>query len=105
MKSDNHEIEYQSLEELREEITGDMSNVKLNKRRYKKRGVDQVERFIKMPQEEGLSVPKAAAVCGIPRSSAHRIRDEFNDGEGHVLSGTTAIPNAPKPEERFQEHT
>ncbi|CEP16140.1 hypothetical protein [Parasitella parasitica] len=75
-----------------------------SKRKYKKHGVDQVERFIKMLQEEGLSVPKAAAVSGIPRSSAYRILDEFNDGDGHVLPGTTVKPKTPKPKKLLQVH-
>ncbi|KAI7897707.1 uncharacterized protein BX663DRAFT_419467, partial [Cokeromyces recurvatus] len=56
-------------------------------------------------QEEGSSVPKAAAVCDIPRSSAYRLLDEFNTGDGHVLVGTTVKPKTIKPKKLFQEHT
>ncbi|KAI7897714.1 uncharacterized protein BX663DRAFT_584322 [Cokeromyces recurvatus] len=58
-----------------------------------------------MLQEEGSSVPKAAAVCDIPRSSAYRLLDEFNTGDGHVLVGTTVKPKTIKPKKLFQEHT
>ncbi|KAI7903230.1 uncharacterized protein BX663DRAFT_551535 [Cokeromyces recurvatus] len=50
-------IEPQPMEDLVEEITVDM---------------------------KGLSVPKAATVCGISRSGAYRLLDEFNSGDGHV---------------------
>lgn len=98
-------IEPQPMEDLVEEITVDMSKVKLSTRKYKKYGTDQIESFIKVLQEEGLSVPKAAAVCGIPRSSAYRLLDEFNSGDGHVLPGTTVKPKAVKSKKLFQEHT
>ncbi|KAI7901149.1 uncharacterized protein BX663DRAFT_412883, partial [Cokeromyces recurvatus] len=97
--------EPQPMEDLVEEITVDMSKVKLSTRKYKKYGADQIERFIKMLQEEGLSVPKTAAVCNIPHSGAYRLLDEFNSGDGHVLPSTTVKPKTVKPEKLFQEHT
>ncbi|KAI9475755.1 MAG: hypothetical protein EXX96DRAFT_574510 [Benjaminiella poitrasii] len=97
-------IEPQPIENLVEEITVDMSKVKLSTKKYKKYGADQIDRFINMLQKEGLSVPKAATVCGIPRSSAYRLLDEFNSGDGHVLPGTTIKPKTVKPKKNFQEH-
>ena len=44
-------IEPQPMEDLVEEITVDMSKVKLSTRKYKKYGTDQIERFIKVLQE------------------------------------------------------
>ncbi|RCI01986.1 hypothetical protein CU098_008128 [Rhizopus stolonifer] len=51
-----------------------------NSVRYKKYGADQIERFNKVLQEEGLSLPKAAVVCDIPCSSVYRMLDEFKSG-------------------------
>ncbi|PHZ14663.1 uncharacterized protein RHIMIDRAFT_235427 [Rhizopus microsporus ATCC 52813] len=102
----NHQvIEPQPMEDLVEEITVDMSKVKLSTRKYKNYGADQIERSIKVLQEEGLSVPKATAVYGIPRSGAYRLLDEFNSCDGHVLPGTTVKPKTVKPKNFFQGHT
>ncbi|KAG2225062.1 hypothetical protein INT45_003262 [Circinella minor] len=53
-----------------------------NIKRYKKYGQDQIERFIRLKQEEGLSIPKAAAQCGIPRSTTYELINEFNSSDG-----------------------
>ncbi|CEP19269.1 hypothetical protein [Parasitella parasitica] len=58
-----------------------------------------------MIQEEGLTTPKAADQCGIPRSSAYKLLNEFNSSDGSVLPG-----NAPKKRERdpkklFSQHS
>ncbi|KAI9485830.1 MAG: hypothetical protein EXX96DRAFT_546660 [Benjaminiella poitrasii] len=88
-----NQIESQPMEDLFEEFTVDMNNVKLSTREYKKYGADQIEKLIKMLLEEGLSVLIAAKVCDIPRSSAYRMMDEFNNGDRHVLPGTKKLPS------------
>lgn len=70
----------------------------------KKHKADQIERFIEILQEESLSVPKAAAVPGIPRSSAYRLLDEFNSGDGPVPPDTTLKPKASKPKKNFSRN-
>ena len=55
-------------------------------KRYKKYRQDQIERFIYLKQE-GLSIPKAAMQCGIPRSTAYEVINEFNSTDGTVLPG------------------
>ncbi|KAI8049114.1 uncharacterized protein B0P05DRAFT_448761, partial [Gilbertella persicaria] len=56
-------------------------------------------------QEEGLTAPKAAEQCGIPRSSAYKLLDGFNAGDGSVLPGN--IPKALKqgPKKQFPQHS
>ncbi|KAI8980521.1 hypothetical protein BDB01DRAFT_796786 [Pilobolus umbonatus] len=58
-----------------------------NSKKYKKYGQEQIKRFIQAVQEEGLTVPKAAEQCGIPRSTGYRLIDEFNARNGIVLPG------------------
>ncbi|CAO3697393.1 unnamed protein product [Rhizopus stolonifer] len=69
------------MENLLEEITFEISNI---------------ERFVKILQEEDLFFPKAAAVCSIPRTTAYRLLDEFNNGSGSVLLGTILKPKTAK---------
>ncbi|KAI8637041.1 hypothetical protein BD408DRAFT_437354 [Parasitella parasitica] len=76
MEVDNYEIEPQLMEDLLEDITVDMSNVKLKNK---------------------LFAPEAAAECGIPRLSAYRMLDEFISGGGHLRSGTTVKSKTTKP--------
>ncbi|CEP13033.1 hypothetical protein [Parasitella parasitica] len=85
-----------------EEITIDMSKVKLSTRKYKNFEADQIERFIKRLQEERLSVPKAVAVCNIPGSSACKLLDKFNSDDEHVLPGTTVKPKTVEPKNFFR---
>ncbi|KAI9026459.1 hypothetical protein CLU79DRAFT_741837, partial [Phycomyces nitens] len=56
-------------------------------RKYKKYGQDQIGRFIRKMQEEGLSVKQAAEQSGIPRSSAYKLLDEFNNSDVTALPG------------------
>lgn len=74
-------------------------------KKYKKYGQDQIERFLRMLQEEGSSVPKAAEHCGIPRSSAYKLLDEFNAGNGSVLPGSASKKSKKMPKKLFPEHT
>ncbi|KAG2212024.1 hypothetical protein INT45_014152 [Circinella minor] len=62
-----------------------------NIKRYKKYRQDQIERFIHLKQEEGLSILKAAAQCGIPRSTAYELINEFNSSDGTVLPGNMVV--------------
>jgi hypothetical protein len=55
------------------------------KRSYEKYGEEQVLSFIILMQEEGLSIPKAANRCGIPRSTAYELMDLWKLGTGTVL--------------------
>ncbi|CEP09825.1 hypothetical protein, partial, partial [Parasitella parasitica] len=66
-----------------EEIMEDL--VEKFQRSYQKYGQNQIERFIRVIQEEGLTVPKAAEQCGIPPSSAYKLLNEFNASDGSVL--------------------
>ncbi|ORY97156.1 hypothetical protein BCR42DRAFT_399149 [Absidia repens] len=56
------------MDDTIDELIIDIKAVTFNegKRRNKKYGPDQIARFIRIMQEEGLSVPKASGVCGIP---------------------------------------
>ncbi|KAG2198142.1 hypothetical protein INT47_001540 [Mucor saturninus] len=74
-------------------------------KKYKKYGQDQIERFLRMLQEEGSSVSKAAEHCGIPRSSAYKLLDEFNAGNGSVLPGSASKKSKKMPKKLFPEHT
>lgn len=49
-----------------EEITKEIQIMSLNQTKaYKKYGQDQIEIFIRIRQEQGLSFPKAAALCAM----------------------------------------
>ncbi|KAI8375703.1 hypothetical protein EDC96DRAFT_496248, partial [Choanephora cucurbitarum] len=69
--------------------------------KYKKYGQDQIERFIRIKQEEGMSVPKAAALCGIPRSTAYELINKFNAGNGTVLPGKNLKKGSLRPKKLF----
>jgi hypothetical protein len=78
------------MEDVIEDLSVEMNSLVINeKQKRKKYGPDQIERFIHLLQEEGLSVPKAAEQCMIPRSSAYKLLDEYNAGDGAVLPGNT----------------
>jgi transposase len=72
---------------------------------YKNYGPDQIRRFINIMQEEGKSVPAAAKICGIPRSSAYVLFNDFNKSNGTVLPGIAKKPKADTPKKLFPEHT
>ncbi|KAL1933044.1 hypothetical protein VTP01DRAFT_8722 [Rhizomucor pusillus] len=44
-------------------------------------------KFITLLQEEGLSVTEAAQNTRIPRSTAYKLRNEWNESDGFVLPG------------------
>ncbi|EIE82513.1 hypothetical protein G6F46_005718 [Rhizopus delemar] len=52
---------------------------------YKKYNQSQIEHFVQLLQEEGLSVVKAAEKSGIPRSTAYELRKQFNKSGGSIL--------------------
>ena len=76
-----------------------------NVKRYKKYGQDQIERFIRLKQEEGLSIPKAAAQCGIPRSTAYELINEFNSSDGTVLPGNNPRKPQNKAKKLYPTHS
>ncbi|KAI9275362.1 hypothetical protein BY458DRAFT_507207 [Sporodiniella umbellata] len=49
-----------------------------NRSPYKTYDKEQVEKFVDLLQEQGLSVVKAAQQSGIPRSTAYGLRKQFN---------------------------
>ncbi|KAG1136092.1 hypothetical protein G6F37_013801 [Rhizopus arrhizus] len=77
------ELQSSKMEEVMENLVETFQEATIKApAKYKKYGQDQIERFIRMIQEEGLTVPKAAEQCGIPHSSAYKLLDEFNAGDG-----------------------
>ncbi|KAI9267756.1 hypothetical protein EDC94DRAFT_433288 [Helicostylum pulchrum] len=46
---------------------------------------EQVRMFIQIMQDESTTVPKAAVRCNIPRQSAYKLLEEFNDSNSSVL--------------------
>ncbi|KAI9468057.1 hypothetical protein BDB00DRAFT_777421 [Zychaea mexicana] len=50
--------------------------------KYKKYGEDQVKRFFELITKEGYTVPKAAEIAGIPRSTAYKSKKVWNDSDG-----------------------
>lgn len=88
------------------DVTEEMKAVSLYpSHRYKKYTQDQIERFIRFKQEEGLSVPKAAALCGIPRSTAYELINEFNNSSGTVLPGSNPRKTNNKPKKLLPDHS
>lgn len=57
-------------------------------RKNKKYGQDQIERIIRVIQERGLTVPKAAEQCRTPRSSAYNLQNKFNTCSRSIRPGT-----------------
>jgi hypothetical protein len=95
------------MEEDIEELIVDIKTVTIDdgKRQNKKYGPDQIERFIRIMQEEGLTVPQASQACGIPRSSAYKLLNEFNKSDGSTLPGT-ALRKVNRPQKKIhQQHT
>lgn len=73
-------------------------------RKNKKYGQDQIERIIRVIQERGLTVPKAAEQCRIPRSSAYNLLNKFNTCSGSIRPGTVKKSKT-TPKKLFPEHT
>ncbi|KAI8877528.1 hypothetical protein K501DRAFT_130034, partial [Backusella circina FSU 941] len=93
-----------------EEITTDFSTINIaddSKRKKNKYGFEQIRLFIELIQEEGLSVPKAAERCMILRNSAYILFNEFNEGDGSVLPGTSKKKKANRgiPVKLLRQHT
>ncbi|CEG83375.1 hypothetical protein RMATCC62417_17304 [Rhizopus microsporus] len=83
-----HDIQMKDMDENLEEITTELSIVTISddkKKKKNKYGPEQIRRFIEILQEEGVSVPVAAKRCMIPRSTAYKLFNEFNSGDGTVL--------------------
>jgi hypothetical protein len=75
-------------------------------KKYKKCTPEQVRMFIKIIQDEGTTVPKAAVRCNIPRQSAYRLLKEFNDSNGSVLPGfALKAKNRGTKQKLFSQHT
>ncbi|KAI9011870.1 hypothetical protein CLU79DRAFT_685509, partial [Phycomyces nitens] len=55
--------------------------------------------------KEGLSVPKATEVAGIPRSTAYELINEFNASDGTVLHGNNPRKTNNKAKKLFPEHS
>ncbi|CEP15290.1 hypothetical protein [Parasitella parasitica] len=100
------QIQEVEMEEVVDNLAEEMSLVSLKtSKRYKKYGQDQIDRFIRVRQEEGLSVPIAAKLCGIPRSTAYELMNEFNAGPGTVLPGNKPRKTNNKSKKLFPEHS
>ncbi|KAI8968008.1 hypothetical protein BDF20DRAFT_801895, partial [Mycotypha africana] len=56
-------------------------------------------------QEAGLTVPKAAAECDIPRFTAYKFSDQWNVSDGTVLPGSKPRTGISRPKKLFAEHT
>ncbi|KAI9478818.1 MAG: hypothetical protein EXX96DRAFT_261025 [Benjaminiella poitrasii] len=77
-----------------------------NKQRYKKYGHDQIKRMIDLIQEEDLSTPKAAKACGIPRSSAYGLVNEYNNSKASIIPASLLKKRDPRPKKKlFEEHS
>ncbi|KAG0183458.1 hypothetical protein DFQ29_004402 [Apophysomyces sp. BC1021] len=72
---------------------------------FKEFAITTRQKYKKLVQEEGLTAPKAAEQCGIPRSSAYRLLDEFNTGSGTVLPGRVKKQLKREPKKLFLEHS
>lgn len=80
------QIQEAEMKEAMDLLTEEMEVVSMHKsNKHEKYGQDQIERFIRVNQEESLTVSKAAALCGISRSTAYELINEFNASNGTVL--------------------
>ncbi|CEP07197.1 hypothetical protein [Parasitella parasitica] len=53
------------IEEVMDSLTATFQKVTIDPpQKYKRNGQDQIEQFIRLIQEEGLTVPKSAEQCG-----------------------------------------
>ncbi|CEP10407.1 hypothetical protein, partial, partial [Parasitella parasitica] len=98
-----------TVEPTMEDITTYFNAISItdNSKKKNKYGPEQIRAFIELIQEEGLSVPKAAKQCMIPRSSAYLLLKEFNAGSGDVLPGKSLKKKANRgtPVKLLPEHT
>ncbi|CEP18100.1 hypothetical protein [Parasitella parasitica] len=78
-----------TVEPTMEDITTYFNAISItdNSKKKNKYGLEQIRAFIELIQEEGLSVPKDAKQCMIPRSSAYLLLKEINAGSDDVLPG------------------
>ncbi|KAI8880952.1 hypothetical protein K501DRAFT_190053 [Backusella circina FSU 941] len=77
------------MEHTVDALTNEISELeftKSNNNKKKKYDLDQIRLFIQIMQEEGTTVPKAAARTMIPRSTAYKLFNEFNEGDGTVFA-------------------
>lgn len=94
------------MEEAVEDLVEEMELVSIKKTRKNKNwGPSNVERLIHVMQEEGLSIPKAALVAGIPRTTAYSLINEFNASDGTVLPGNNPRKTNNKAKKLFPEHS
>ncbi|KAG1152017.1 hypothetical protein G6F37_002396 [Rhizopus arrhizus] len=56
--------------------------------KYKKYGEDQVKRFFELMMKEGYTVPKAAEIAGIPRSTAYELKKESKKNPDKLKGNT-----------------
>ncbi|KAI8076720.1 uncharacterized protein B0P05DRAFT_471661, partial [Gilbertella persicaria] len=61
--------------------------------------------MIDLIQEEGLSIPKAAKACGIPRSSAYELVKEYNESKATVVPASLSKKRGPHPKKLFDEYS
>ncbi|KAI9467875.1 MAG: hypothetical protein EXX96DRAFT_502394, partial [Benjaminiella poitrasii] len=100
------QIQEVQMEEAVDDLPEEMELVSIKKsQKYKKYEQDQIERFIRVKQEQGLSIPKAAALCGIPRSTAYKLINEFNARDGTILPGNNPRKTSNKSKKLFPEHS
>lgn len=77
-----------------------------SKRKYKKYGLEQIRQFIQIMQDEGITVPKAAARCSIPRGTAYKLFAEYTESGGTVLPGSASkAKNRGTKQKLFPHHT
>ncbi|CEP18425.1 hypothetical protein [Parasitella parasitica] len=68
------ECQSSEMEEIMEDLVETFQEVIIRSpAKYKTHGQNRIERFIRMIQEEGLTVPKVAEQCGLSRSSAYKL--------------------------------
>ncbi|KAF7720690.1 hypothetical protein EC973_006484, partial [Apophysomyces ossiformis] len=100
------EPQEEKVNEAMGELTVKMKEISVGKaQKYKKYRYEQIARFIEMLQEEGLTVPKAAEICSIPRSTGYRLLNEFNASDSTVLPSNLAKPHTSRLKKLFPEHT
>jgi hypothetical protein len=78
------------LEEMKDNLINlilEEEDFQLVQIRYKSYSHAQIIGFIHSLQEESCLVPKAAKKASIPRSTAYRIWNEFNESGGKELPG------------------
>lgn len=95
-----------TTEEAVDDLAEEMELLTMKKsQKYKKYGQVRIERFLHVKQEQGLSLPKAAELCGIPRSTAHELINGFNASDGSVLPGNNPRRTNNKSKKLFSKHS